>query len=85
MRRDTLNEAISVKEVKQKIFYFEYLGTGGLLSLFMGFSFISIIEIFYYATLRPFYKRKRLREMGCMEITIGEPKPAWKNILNKGD
>uniref|UniRef100_A0A1A9UHP7 Pickpocket protein 28 n=1 Tax=Glossina austeni TaxID=7395 RepID=A0A1A9UHP7_GLOAU len=28
--------------------------TGGILSLFMGFSIFSVIEIFYYATLRPY-------------------------------
>lgn len=34
--------------------------TGGLLGLFMGFSVISIIEIIYFLSLRPYCARKRL-------------------------
>lgn len=35
-------------------FYFEFsANTGGLLGLFMGFSVFSIIEIFYFLTIRP--------------------------------
>lgn len=30
--------------------------TGGLLGLFMGFSVVSILEIIYFVTLRPYYK-----------------------------
>lgn len=32
---------------------------GGLMGLFMGFSFISIAEFIYYAILRPYHKIKR--------------------------
>lgn len=34
--------------------------TGGLLGLFMGFSVISLIEIFYFMTLYPYCNRRRL-------------------------
>lgn len=33
--------------------------TGGLLGLFMGFSVLSLIEIFYFITMRPYYKYLR--------------------------
>lgn len=35
--------------------------TGGLLGLFMGFSVISLIEIIYFLSLRPYCAKKRLR------------------------
>ncbi|KAH0557954.1 hypothetical protein KQX54_013233 [Cotesia glomerata] len=42
------------KYVKSELFGFiEFLSnTGGLLGLFMGFSFLSVVEIFYFITLR---------------------------------
>lgn len=47
----------------QKIFHFllKYLtaSVGGLMGLFMGFSFISIAEFIYYAILRPYHVVKR--------------------------
>lgn len=36
--------------------------TGGLLSLFMGFSLISIVEIVYFLTIRPYCNFKRKNE-----------------------
>lgn len=36
--------------------------TGGLLGLFMGFSVVSIVEIVYFATLRPYCAARRARE-----------------------
>lgn len=32
---------------------------GGILSLFMGFSVISIVELIYFMSFRPYYARKR--------------------------
>ena len=39
--------------------------TGGLLSLFLGFSVLSLLEILYYISMRLFFKRKR--EMRVVE------------------
>lgn len=36
------------------IFFFILANTGGLLGLFMGFSFVSLIELFYFMSLRPY-------------------------------
>lgn len=36
--------------------------TGGLLGLFMGFSIFSVIEIFYYVTMRPYCASRTLRQ-----------------------
>uniref|UniRef100_A0A1I8PI06 Pickpocket protein 28-like n=1 Tax=Stomoxys calcitrans TaxID=35570 RepID=A0A1I8PI06_STOCA len=43
---------------------------GGLMGLFMGFSFISIAEFIYYAILRPYHKIKRHER-----VTQSNPKP----------
>lgn len=37
--------------------------TGGLLGLFMGFSVLSVIEILYFFTMRPYYMNKRDKEL----------------------
>lgn len=48
---------------KNELFGFtEFLSnTGGLLGLFMGFSVISLIEVVYFVSLRPFCLQKRLQ------------------------
>ncbi|KAJ6634965.1 Pickpocket protein 28 [Pseudolycoriella hygida] len=51
---------------KQELIGFtEFLSSsGGLLGLFLGFSVISIIEIFYYLTFRPCFNRKKQLKIG---------------------
>lgn len=39
-----------------RLIYLLAANTGGLLGLFMGFSVLSLIEILYFTTLRPFCK-----------------------------
>lgn len=41
------------------IYFYISASVGGLMGLFMGFSFISIAEFFYYAVLRPYHVVKR--------------------------
>lgn len=43
---------------KQKQQFVLFLAnTGGLLGLFMGFSVVSLVEIFYFTAVRPIFKR----------------------------
>lgn len=37
-------------------------GCGGLMGLFMGFSLVSFVEIFYYLTIRVFWSLQKARE-----------------------
>lgn len=56
---------------------------GGILSLFMGFSFLSIIEILYSITLRPFFDFRNRRPKNQSENNDGQvnnmekPAPGW--------
>lgn len=36
--------------------------TGGLLGLFMGFSVLSIVEIIYFITMRPYLKKNEIKD-----------------------
>ncbi|XP_063697190.1 pickpocket protein 28-like [Culicoides brevitarsis] len=37
--------------------------TGGLLGLFMGFSVLSVVEIIYFSSMRPYYMHKKEKEL----------------------
>ncbi|EDW65549.1 uncharacterized protein Dvir_GJ19317 [Drosophila virilis] len=64
---------------KSEMFGFtEFLSnTGGLLGLFMGFSIFSVIEIFYYVTMRPYcasrtlQQRRRRRQAELLWLSSG--------------
>lgn len=45
-------------------YFFVAANTGGLLGLFMGFSVVSIIEIFYFMSVRPYCAVKRRLRVG---------------------
>lgn len=42
---------------------FSLANIGGLLGLFMGFSVLSVIEIVYFLTLRPYYINQRQKSL----------------------
>lgn len=52
---------------------FQSANTGGLLGLFMGFSVVSIIEILYFISLRPYCVSRRERNKSHQNVTIVEP------------
>lgn len=52
--------------------------TGGLLSLFMGFSVVSVSEIFYFIALRPYCRRFINRDNLKMKFT----KSTLQNMSN---
>lgn len=60
---------------------------GGLLSLFMGFSFISIFELLYYLTIRPYceqWRRKTRRTVSDRwktPATWWQLRQTWKRTL----
>lgn len=57
---------------------FTSANTGGLLGLFMGFSVVSIIEIIYFISLRPYCTSRREREKFDRNIKFVEPsKKVW--------
>lgn len=56
--------------------------TGGLLGLFMGFSVVSIIELIYFMTFRPYCARVRYTEDN--QYTIETMKSSSQNQQNKG-
>lgn len=37
--------------------YYLSASTGGLLGLFLGFSVLSIVEVVYFVSIRPYYKK----------------------------
>lgn len=52
--------------------------TGGLLGLFMGFSVVSIIEILYFISLRPYCASRRDRKKFMKNVKLVEPsKNVW--------
>lgn len=62
--------------------------TGGLLGLFMGFSVISLIEILYFLSLRPYCARKMLRnqrkltESATVDVLFGAEIASSKHKIN---
>uniref|UniRef100_A0A1A9WF90 RNA helicase n=1 Tax=Glossina brevipalpis TaxID=37001 RepID=A0A1A9WF90_9MUSC len=59
--------------------------TGGILSLFMGFSIFSVIEIFYYITLKPYCavrtnKKKRLAWQKDIKIDVNRSNRAINSM-----
>lgn len=52
--------------------------TGGLLGLFMGFSVVSIIEILYFISLRPYCASRHARKKKDTNVKFVEPsKKVW--------
>lgn len=49
-------------------FPFYLANTGGLLGLFMGFSVISLIEILYFITFRPYCDHKRKHKKSAKKL-----------------
>lgn len=43
-------------------FFIIAASTGGLLGLFMGFSVLSIVEIIYFITMRPYLKKNEIKD-----------------------
>ncbi|XP_037040267.1 pickpocket protein 28 [Bradysia coprophila] len=59
---------------EELIGFTEFLSnTGGLLGLFMGFSVVSIIEIIYFVSLRPYCASRRNRNKNDRNIKIVQP------------
>lgn len=50
--------------------------TGGLLGLFMGFSVLSIVEIIYFITMRPYLKKNEIKDhadkSGVKEVEVAK-------------
>lgn len=59
---------------------------GGLLSLFMGFSVFSIIEIIYFITLRPYcaLKKRMASRNDANVVNIGKPRKSWQMEIGLG-
>lgn len=66
----------SIKKITV-VFFFIVANTGGLLSLFMGFSVVSLIEILYFLTIRP-YCAARIRNK-----TRGKKRKSGNKKANK--
>lgn len=44
----------------------------------MGFSAVSIIEIFYFISIRPYCANRKLSKSKGNGVNIGKPKKMWK-------
>ncbi|CAK9808428.1 Pickpocket protein 28 [Anthophora quadrimaculata] len=71
------------KYVKNELFGFtEFLSsTGGLLGLFMGFSFLSLVEIVYFATLRLWCRAYKNRQTPHNNILHVQPLDTNTNVI----
>lgn len=57
------------------MYLFFSASVGGLMGLFMGFSFISIAEFIYYAILRPYHKIKKHDRLNQSKSKPRNPPP----------
>ncbi|XP_011858109.1 PREDICTED: pickpocket protein 28-like [Vollenhovia emeryi] len=71
------------KYVKNELFGFiEFLSsTGGLLGLFMGFSFLSFMEILYFSTMRLWCRLYNRRELSRPNVLQAHPLDDHKKIV----
>lgn len=77
----------AVLYVDSQMYHFA-ASTGGLLGLFMGFSMVSVIELFYFMSLRPYCANRRgnksigpSSEPGYLDGVYDPKKPAVTNSI----
>jgi amiloride-sensitive sodium channel len=60
---------------------------GGLLGLFMGVSILSIVELFYYCTIRPYYiiKKQKKQRKTKPALEINGMNLNFDNVPGKSD
>lgn len=70
------------------VFFFNYTNcnfilanVGGLLSLFMGFSVVSIIEILYFMTIRPYCALRKGNTSSTPINVIQKPSKSWNSEI----